>query len=82
MNYLKKKYKGNNQIEYCQCESEINNKHLYECNVLSNTEKIIPYESLFEGRLCELKQIVTILSKNPNKHERFTLEQESKPLNH
>ena len=41
MNYIKNNYKGNNQIKYCQCESEINNKHLYECNWLNNTEKKI-----------------------------------------
>ena len=42
MNYIKNNYKGNNQIKYCQCESEIKkNKHLYECNWLNNTEKKI-----------------------------------------
>ena len=82
MNYLKNNFKGNDQIEYCKCESEINNKHLYECNVLSNTEMKIPYKLLFEGRLCESKQIVNILLEIPKKHEHFTLAQESNPLSH
>ena len=82
MNFLKNNYKGNYSVEYCQCESEITNKHLYECNVLNNIEKKIPYETIFEGRLVELKYIVNILLENQTKHERFTLAQESNPLSH
>ena len=80
MNYWNNNYKGKNIVEYCQCESEITNKHLYECKVLNNIEKKIPYETIFEGRLCELKYIVNILLENQEKHERFTLAQESNPL--
>ena len=80
MNFIKNNFKGNNSIEYCQCESEMTNKHLYECILLNNSEKKIPYETLFEGRLCELKYIVNILLENQEKPERFTLAQESKPL--
>ena len=82
MNCLKNNYKGNNVVEYCQCDSEISNKHLYECMVLNNTKKKVPYETIFEGRLCELKYIVNILLENQEKHERFTLAQESYPLSH
>ena len=82
MNYLKNNYKRNNQIKYCQCESKINNKHLYDCNELNNTEKKTPYESLFKGRLCELKQIVYILLENQTNMNVFTPAQESNPLSH
>ena len=80
MNNIKNNFKENNLVEYCQCESELNNKHLYECMVLNNSVKNIPYETIFEGRLCELKYIVNILKENQEKHERFTLAQDSKPL--
>ena len=46
MNFIKNNFKGNNSIEYCQCESEMTNKHLYECILLNNSEKKIPYETI------------------------------------
>ena len=76
MNFIKNNFKGNNSNEYCQCESEMTNKHLYKCIFLNKSEKKIPYETIFEGRLCELKYIVNILLENQEKHERFTMAQE------
>ena len=37
MNFLKNNYKGNHSFKYCQCESEITNKHLYEKIFKKNT---------------------------------------------
>ena len=76
MNNIKNNFKGNNLVEYCRCDSKLYNKQVYECIVLNNSEKKIPYE----GRLCELKYIVNMLKENQEKHERFTLALVSKFL--
>ena len=82
MNNLKYNFPGSNDQEFCECGLEITNLHLYECNQLNSTIRIVPYVNIFERRLCEMKSIVNILMKNQEKHDKFTQAQEISPLSH
>ena len=75
MNNLSYNFQGNNQIEYCQCGKEMTNCHLYECKIFNQSDRRIPYNNIFEGRICEMKYIINILIENQNKFEVFTLAQ-------
>jgi hypothetical protein len=55
MNKLEYNYKGNNIEEKCYCGKDMTNIHLYECQVLNNSERKVQYSKIFDGRLCELK---------------------------
>ena len=77
MNNLLYNFKGYNKTEYCPCETEMTNNHLYECEMLNSDDRKIPYEKIFEGRLCEMQYIINILIKNQNKFEILTLAQNS-----
>ena len=66
-----------NKTEHCHCETEMTNNHFYECEMLNRDDRKIPYEKIFEGRLCEIQYIINILIKNQNKFELLTLAQNS-----
>ena len=76
MNNLSYNSQVNYTTEYCECKSEMTNNHLYECNILNSEKRRIPYEKIFEGRLCEMQYIINILIKNQNKFELLTLAQD------
>ena len=80
MNNLLYNFKGYNKTEYCPCETEMTNNHLYECEMLNSDDRKIPYEKIFEGRLCEMQYIINVLIRNHNKLEHFTLAQNFEPL--
>ena len=80
MNKLAYNYKGNNIEEKCQCGKDMNNIHLYECQVLNHSERTVKYSKLFNGRLCELKYLISIIRENLKKHEKFTQAQDISSL--
>ena len=82
MNKLEYNYKGNNIEEQCQCGKYMTNIHLYECQVLNNSERTVQYSKIFNGRLCELKYVVDILKENFKKHQKFTQAQDTPPSSH
>ena len=69
MDYLQNNFPGNKTIELCQCETEMNNQHLYECKTLNSFEKKVSYNKLFVGRFAELKYSLKILEENKRKFE-------------
>ena len=80
MNKLSYNFQGSGKVELCQCEEELTNIHLYECQILNNIERKVPYNKIFEGRLCEMKYIVNMLLENQNKVEIFTQAQDISSL--
>jgi hypothetical protein len=55
MNKLKYNFSGSNNKEFCECESEMTNSHLYECPKLNSSINNFPYIKIFKKRLCEMK---------------------------
>ena len=82
MIYLTYNFQENRRLQYCKCESLMTNSHLYDCKILNHIERKVPYNRLFEGRLCEMKYIVNILMENQKNLELFTLAQDSSSLSH
>ena len=80
MNNLKYNFKGNKIEEKCQCGEDMTNSHVYVCHALNNSKRKVQYSKIFDGRLYELKYVITILRKNLKKHERFTQAQDFSPL--
>ena len=77
MNNLKYNFSDNHKIkEVCLCGEDMKNLHLYECKSLNNIEKTIPYNRLFNGRICEQKYLKDILKENEEKFENHTQAQE------
>ena len=77
MNKLKYNFSGSNNKEFCECESEMTNSHLYECPKLNSSIKKVPYIKIFENRLCEMKSILNILQENQETHDKFTQAQDN-----
>ena len=77
MNKLKYNFSGSNNKEFCECESEMTNSHLYECPKLNSSIKNVPYIKIFKKRLSEKKSILNILQENQETHDKFTQAQDN-----
>ena len=75
MNKLKYNF-SNKYIDLCQCQSTLDNEHLYECTLLNSDMKKYEYSALYNGTIKEQKYIINILINNMKKHEEFTLAQD------
>ena len=65
MNILEYNFPGRQPVtEKCRCGEDIDNKHLYECQLLNSSEKIVTYDKIFGGRLIEMKHVVKIMIEN------------------
>ena len=77
MNNLKYTISENHKMkEACLCGEDMNNTHLFECQFLNKSEKTIPYNNIFSGRLSELKYWIDILKENEIKLENYTQAQD------
>ena len=83
MNNLKYNSSQNHKVnEICLCGEDMNNSHLFECKSLNNSEKTIPYNKIFSGRLIELKYLINILNQNEEKFVNYTQAQDIILLSH
>ena len=69
MNKLKYNFPGKEPItEKCKCGEDMENSHLYECNILNRSKKEVSYQKIFSGRIIEMKYVINILIENKTKH--------------
>ena len=75
MNNLNYNFSNQKVIQYCVCNEQMTNEHLYNCNMLrkknkSNSITYFPeYSNIFNGSIFDQKQILNILKQNIETYE-------------
>ena len=66
MNDVNLKFKNIEEYKKCVCNEDLNNIHLFQCNILNNDEcgKTYTYEELLNGTLHQQKDLLNIMKKN------------------
>ena len=77
MNSLKYNFGGE---DMCVCSTVLNNEHLYSCETLNGEHfSSLEYQVIFNGTICQQKEVIQILNRNMKIFENNTLAQEDSP---
>ena len=66
MNEVNLKFKNIEEYKKCVCKEDLNNIHLFKCNILNNDAcgKLYTFEELLYGTLHQQTHLLNIMKKN------------------